>query len=51
MPPGGFGAVMGSKGVKVIVLDDSGLKNRQPKNPETFREANRKFVEGSPSTP
>jgi aldehyde:ferredoxin oxidoreductase len=43
---GGVGAVMGSKGVKVIVLDDSGLSMRQPKNPEKFREANRIFAEG-----
>ncbi len=43
---GGVGAVMGSKGVKVIVLDDSGLKMRQPKDPEKFKEANKKFVAG-----
>ena len=43
---GGLGAVMGSKGVKVIVLDDTGLKMRQPKDPEKFKEANKKFVEG-----
>jgi aldehyde:ferredoxin oxidoreductase len=43
---GGTGAVMGSKQVKAIILDDSGLKHRQPKYPERFRDANRKFVEG-----
>lgn len=43
---GGVGAVMGSKGVKLIILDDAGLKNREPADPEKFREANRKFVEG-----
>ena len=43
---GGVGAVMGSKGVKVIVLDDTGMKMRPPKDPEKFKEANRKFVEG-----
>ncbi len=43
---GGVGAVMGSKGVKVIVLDDTGMKMRSPKDPEKFREANKKFVEG-----
>lgn len=43
---GGVGAVMGSKGVKVIVLDDSGMKMREPKNPEAFREANKNWVEG-----
>ena len=43
---GGVGAVMGSKGVKVIVLDDTGMKMRPPKDPEKFKEANKKFVEG-----
>ncbi len=43
---GGVGAVMGSKGVKVIVLDDTELKHREPEDPEAFREANRKFVAG-----
>ena len=43
---GGVGAVMGSKRVKVIVLDDAGLKNREPKDPEKFREANKVFVAG-----
>jgi aldehyde:ferredoxin oxidoreductase len=43
---GGVGAVMGSKGVKVIVLDDAGLHMRPPKDPEKFREANKIFVEG-----
>src|SRR5208283_3539145 len=43
---GGVGAVMGSKGVKVIVLDDTGMQMRPPKDPEAFREANKRFVEG-----
>jgi aldehyde:ferredoxin oxidoreductase len=43
---GGVGAVMGSKGVKVIVLDDEGTKMRSPKDPEKFKEANKKWVEG-----
>jgi len=43
---GGVGAVMGSKGVKVIVLDDTGMKMREPKDKERFREANKKFTEG-----
>ncbi|OGW42413.1 MAG: aldehyde ferredoxin oxidoreductase [Nitrospirae bacterium GWD2_57_9] len=43
---GGVGAVMGSKNIKVIVLDDTGAKPRTPKDPEKFREANKKFVEG-----
>jgi len=43
---GGVGAVMGAKNIKVIVLDDTGMKPRAPKDPEKFREANKKFVEG-----
>ena len=43
---GGVGAVMGSKGVKVIVLDDTGMKMRSPVNPEKFKEANKRFVDG-----
>ncbi len=43
---GGVGAVMGSKGVKVIVLDDAGKTMRTPKDPEKFKEANKRFVEG-----
>ena len=46
---GGVGAVMGSKGVKVIVLDDTGMKMRAPKDPEKFREANKKFGRGPPA--
>jgi len=43
---GGVGAVMGSKGVKVIVLDDSGMKTREPKDRDGFMAANKRFVEG-----
>ncbi len=43
---GGVGAVMGAKGVKVIVVSEEGAKNRTPKNPEKFQEANKKFSEG-----
>jgi aldehyde:ferredoxin oxidoreductase len=43
---GGVGAVMGSKGVKVIVLDDSGMPARAPRDPEKFNEANKAFVQG-----
>ncbi|MBI5248448.1 MAG: aldehyde ferredoxin oxidoreductase [Desulfomonile tiedjei] len=43
---GGVGAVMGAKGVKVIVLDDSGMKMRSPKDPDKFREANKNWVDG-----
>lgn len=43
---GGVGAVMGSKGIKAIVVNAEGTKMRQPANPDKFKEANRKFVEG-----
>ncbi len=43
---GGVGAVMGAKGVKVIVVDDTGMQMRSPKDPEKYREANKRFVEG-----
>jgi aldehyde:ferredoxin oxidoreductase len=43
---GGVGAVMGAKGVKAIVLDDTGMSMRQPKDPEKFKAANRTFVAG-----
>jgi aldehyde:ferredoxin oxidoreductase len=43
---GGPGAVMGVKGVKVIVLDDTGMKMRSPKYPEKFKAANKAWVEG-----
>jgi len=43
---GGVGAVMGAKGVKVIVLDDSGMSARSPQDPEKFKAANKTFVQG-----
>jgi aldehyde:ferredoxin oxidoreductase len=43
---GGVGAVMGSKGVKVIVIDDAGMKMREPKDPDKFKEANKAWVDG-----
>lgn len=43
---GGVGAVMGSKGVKVIAVDDSGCKTRKPKNPEKFKAAVKEWVAG-----
>lgn len=48
---GGLGAVMGSKNIKVIVLDDTGMTMRAPKDPEKFRDANKRFVEGLKSHP
>jgi aldehyde:ferredoxin oxidoreductase len=43
---GGVGAVMGSKGIKAIVLDDAGMSMRQPKDPDKFKAANQTFVAG-----
>ena len=43
---GGVGAVMGAKGVKVIVIDDNGMKMRQPKDPDAFKAANKEWVAG-----
>ena len=48
---GGVGAVMGSKGVKVIVLDDTGTSMRSPKDPEKFRAATKIWVKGLQSHP
>lgn len=48
---GGVGAVMGAKQVKVIVLDDTDMGMRKPKDPEKFLEANRKFAEGLKNHP
>jgi aldehyde:ferredoxin oxidoreductase len=48
---GGVGAVMGSKGVKVIILDDTGMKMRAPKDPEKFKEATQKWVKGLQTHP
>jgi len=43
---GGVGAVMGAKGVKVIVIDDAGMKMREPKDPDKFKAANKEWVAG-----
>lgn len=43
---GGVGAVMGAKGVKAIVLDDTGMGMRSPKDPEKFKAANKEWVAG-----
>jgi aldehyde:ferredoxin oxidoreductase len=41
---GGMGAVMGSKGLKAIVVDDAGAEKAAIKNPDLFKEASQKFV-------
>jgi aldehyde:ferredoxin oxidoreductase len=43
---GGTGAVMGSKRLKAIIMDDTGCAMRPPKDPDTFKAANKKFVAG-----
>jgi len=43
---GGVGAVMGAKGVKVIVIDDAGKKMRSPKDKEKFKAATKEWVDG-----
>ncbi len=43
---GGVGAVMGSKGVKAIIIDESDSKYLEPKDPEAFKDANKRFVTG-----
>lgn len=48
---GGVGAVMGSKGVKVIVIDDTGMKMRSPKDPEKFKDATKRWVDGLKKNP
>jgi aldehyde:ferredoxin oxidoreductase len=42
---GGPGAVLGSKGIKVIVVDPAGTSRREPADPEAFSAANNKLVE------
>jgi aldehyde:ferredoxin oxidoreductase len=48
---GGVGAVMGAKGVKVIVLDDAGMKMRSPKDREKFKAASKEWVDGLKKNP
>jgi aldehyde:ferredoxin oxidoreductase len=48
---GGVGAVMGAKGVKVIVVDDAGMKMRSPKDPDKFKAANKEWVDGLRKNP
>jgi len=43
---GGLGAVMGSKGVKAIVIDDTGAPGVSIANPDAFKEAARIFAKG-----
>jgi aldehyde:ferredoxin oxidoreductase len=43
---GGVGAVMGSKHIKLFVLDDAGCKMRKPLDADKFKEANKLFNQG-----
>ncbi len=43
---GGLGAVMGSKGVKVIVIDPAGGERPKPADAEAFKKGAQKFNEG-----
>lgn len=48
---GGTGAVMGSKGVKVIIIDDTDTRFRSPIDFEKFKEANKIFTQGIKAHP
>ncbi len=48
---GGMGAVMGSKKVKAVVIDDSGCANVEPKDKELFKGSVRAFTKGLTSHP
>jgi aldehyde:ferredoxin oxidoreductase len=41
---GGLGAVMGSKGIKAIVVDDAGATRQAIADPEAFKAANKRWV-------
>lgn len=42
---GGLGAVMGSKGLKALILDDTGVKSIQPTDPARFKEAVKEYAQ------
>ncbi|MCP4578804.1 MAG: aldehyde ferredoxin oxidoreductase [Deltaproteobacteria bacterium] len=42
---GGLGAVMGSKGLKAVIVDDSGAAGRKPVHSKTFRKDIKEVVE------
>ena len=41
---GGLGAIMGSKGLKAIIIDDSGTTLRKPKDKEAFQQVCKEFT-------
>ncbi|GAB6154576.1 aldehyde ferredoxin oxidoreductase C-terminal domain-containing protein [Desulfosporosinus burensis] len=42
---GGLGAVMGSKGLKALVLDDTGAGYHEPKRPEAFKRVIQEYAQ------
>ena len=40
---GGLGAVAGAKGIKALILDDTGVERNKPRNPERFRAALKQY--------
>ena len=45
---GGLGAVLGSKGLKAIVLDDTGAPGVEPADQDLFKEGRQKLVDAIP---
>ncbi|RJR27590.1 MAG: aldehyde ferredoxin oxidoreductase [Desulfobacteraceae bacterium] len=48
---GGLGAVMGSKGLKAVVLDDKGGSGKAPSDPDAFKENIKEVIELIKSNP
>ena len=48
---GGLGAVMGSKGLKFIVLDPTGSPGARPENPSLFEDGRKKMLEALQTHP
>ncbi len=48
---GGLGAVMGSKGLKAVVLENDGTYRARPQDPEAFKRARKEFLDVLMSTP
>jgi aldehyde:ferredoxin oxidoreductase len=40
---GGLGAVAGAKGIKALILDDTGVERNKPRDPERFRAALKQY--------
>ncbi|KPJ76060.1 MAG: aldehyde:ferredoxin oxidoreductase [Deltaproteobacteria bacterium SG8_13] len=48
---GGLGAVMGSKGIKAIMVDTSQKKSAEPADPKAFQDAAKQFAEAVRAAP